>query len=686
MTVSTGLILLGAVACGRAAQSELPLDNFFNLSFAELASVSISTHTERSLGLIPSTVYVYTDEDIRIRGWTSLSDLIQDVPGVDIVNTHLGLTQSVRGVGNLGLHGRKTVVMIDGHNMAFSALGSPGFGGFLNQYDILNAKRVEILIGPGGTLHGANAFGIVIDIQTKTPDEVDGIQADLLYGSNDEYVPSVRFGKQFGDWGLFQSFTAWRQTDSDLSEVPVSKNPDGSLVVYDNDTFESPSSNNYDIHGYAEFEKRIRLGYRFSRVDSTWGTSLTSTDPGALKVDQGTIYFDVDQPLTQKLRYNFKSHYKKTEVDEDESYSVDTTQNMVRSLDLGSESFIVDNQLTFAHSDAFTWVGGAFYEHTHQRPPAIRLVAGTVDPGKRIAPQKNNEQNRDNYAIYLQTEWTPRDNFYAVSGLRYIDSTESRYPSELLPRLGATYYFSEDWALKLNYQRGYRPPSVDEGAQRGIIAPNPNLKSETIDSYEVTLETVLRSQCRIRGTIFYSEIDDLIGTTSFSGTGSTLIEENIASSTIQGAEVGINYRYSQKIELDATASYTDSLNDSTNEDTRTIIPYKLNLSMIIRPHPDWTIVWDNYVRRSPTTDSGSALFGGDDANNWVLSNLTATCDNAFTIRDLGLIFSVRNLFDEEYGHVDSRVTTNPGTTFVTSYHPQESRNFFVGLRYWLDGR
>ena len=359
------LACLWSATCHAAtATSETSLRELLNLSFDDLLNVTISSRTSRKLSNIPSTVYVYTQEEIRKHGWTSLAELIQHVPGVDVVNKHPGVTLSVRGVGDLGFHGRKTVIMIDGHNMAFSALGSPGFGGFMNQYDIFNAKRVEILIGPGGTLHGANAFGIVIDIKTKTPEEINGVGADMFYGTQGEYIPSLRFGKQFDKWGFFQSFTLWRQSDSELSEVAISKNPDDFLVVYDNENFESLTTKNYDIHGYADYDKRFRLGYRFSKVDSTRGTSLISTQAGVLKVDQSFIYFDWNQPLTQRLRYTLKSHYKTTEHDEDESYFVDTTRNIVGSLDLGSESLMLDNQFTFEQDDTVTWVGGLFYEYS----------------------------------------------------------------------------------------------------------------------------------------------------------------------------------------------------------------------------------------------------------------------------------------------------------------------------------
>ena len=56
-------------------------------------------------------------------------------------------------------------------------------------------------------------------------------------------------------------------------------------------------------------------------------------------------------------------------------------------------------------------------------------------------------------------------------------------------------------------------------------------------------------------------------------------------------------------------------------------------------------------------------------------------ESAALAASVDLVLSIRNLFDEEYGHVDPRVTTSQGTPFITSYHPQPRRSLWVGLRF-----
>ncbi len=694
--ISLALILSSAVfssqLCHANGQADKLVVNssLLNLSLSELGEITIATRTSRSNSEIPSTVYVYSQEDIRRHGWTSLAELVPNIPGVDVINKGgRGLTMSVRGVGDLSFHGNKSVVLIDGHNAGYSATGSPGFSGIMDQYDILNAKRVEVQIGPGGTLHGANAFGIVINIITLDAGDINGVEADVIVGSQGKIIPSIRYGKRSGSWGMFQSFTGWKQNDAELSEVAISRNPDGSVVEYDNDTFEAQTAANFDLHGYVEYDDSLRIGYRYSRIESGRGTSLLSTQKGNLKIDQPMIYLDYKTGITDRLSYNLISHYKKTKADENENYFVDTVRNLVGVSLSESDSLVVDNQFTFFQSNVLTWVSGLYLERSRQRPSAVNVVPGTIDPDDRVQPTLNPEEDYDNFAGYLQLEWIPDNRFYLVSGLRDV-STDSKYSSEIIPRLGMRYVMTDEWLVKFNYQQGYRPPSVGEGRGRGVVAPNPDLSSEIIDSIELSIVGEPVSGLGLRLTYYDSKVSDLIARTSYTGSGGFVsIDDNVGQVNINGVEIEANYRLNEKLEIESTVSYTDSVNKMTNENTRTVIPYKLNLSFIYQPAPQWSLVWDNYYRWNPTTDSENALYDGEDAPSWLLSNLTITNDRIFDIKNLKLSLSVRNIFNEEYGLIDPRSTTrsvngNPLPPFLTSYHPQESINFLVGINYRFD--
>jgi len=525
------------------------------------------------------------------------------------------------------------VIMIDGHNASFSSLSSPGFGGFMNQYDILNAKRVEVQIGPGGTLHGANAFGIVINIITMDPEDIDGVEADFIYGSQGEYIPSVRFGKRKGDLGFFQSFSSWYQNDSRLSEVAISRNNDGSKLYYNNNLFEEQTSKNIDLHGYIDYDDKLRVGYRYSKVDGGRGTSLLSSEKGNLLIEQPMLYLDFSTGLSDRITYTLSSHYKKSKMTDSDNYFIDTTRNLVGSIGQESDSFVVDNQFTFFQSNELTWVGGLFLEYSEQRSSSVKVTRNTTNKDDLQKIELKDKEDFDNMATYAQMEWIPNDEFYLVTGLRYVDS-EKQFPSELIPRLGMRYVLNQQWMAKFNYQKGYRPPAVSDGKQRGItVAGNSDLTSETIDSYELSLVGKPHPQLGVRATYFQSKISDLIALTAYNGMGNfTSITDNVGKIDVNGIELEFNYEVNDKLKIESTAIYTDSVNDETDERVRTVVPYKLNLSFIARPVANWDLVWDNYFRWQPTTDEENTLYRGEDAKDWVLSNLTVTNKRSFNVK------------------------------------------------------
>ncbi len=235
---------------------------------------------------------------------------------------------------------------------------------------------------------------------------------------------------------------------------------------------------------------------------------------------------------------------------------MDTTRNLVGVSLSESDSLVVDNQFTFTQNNQLTWVSGLFMERSRQRPSAVKIVPGTTNPADRQQPQLNAKENFDNIAGYLQMEWMPNDTFYLVTGLRYVKS-DDRYPSEWIPRLGMRYVLSDAWLAKFNYQRDYRPPAAGEGEQRGVLAANPDISSETINSFEFSLVGKPFARTGIRATYFYSNIHDLIGRTAFTGGGGFIgIDDNIGEVHVKGGELEATYEPHEKLEIKTTATYT----------------------------------------------------------------------------------------------------------------------------------
>jgi iron complex outermembrane receptor protein len=120
----------------------------------------------------PSAITVITAEDIRNYGATSIAEVLRLVPGMDYMQISASdPNMSVRGF-NRELSNR-LLTLIDGRSAYIDVFGAMFWELFpISVWDI---ERIEVIRGPGSTLYGANAFGGVVNIFTKSPEQAAGM-------------------------------------------------------------------------------------------------------------------------------------------------------------------------------------------------------------------------------------------------------------------------------------------------------------------------------------------------------------------------------------------------------------------------------------------------------------------------------------------------------------------------------
>ncbi len=157
--------------------------------------ITIATKYETPISKAPGTATVITAKEIKQMGFKTISDVLKIVPGFDI-------QMSVNGNFHFGVRGRRNAdnqvkLLVDGHS-----INEPGTGGaaFIF-YDLVveNAKRIEIIRGPGSALFGQNAFLAIVNVVTKDTEDIDGFQWTGSYGRFDTQNYNMLFGKEYGD-------------------------------------------------------------------------------------------------------------------------------------------------------------------------------------------------------------------------------------------------------------------------------------------------------------------------------------------------------------------------------------------------------------------------------------------------------------------------------------------------------
>jgi iron complex outermembrane receptor protein len=170
-----------------------------NLDLDQLASmdVKVTSASKKSENLFsaPAAIYVLSGEQILRGGFSSVPDALRSVPGLYVAqeDSHSWIV-AARGFSYA--FNNKMLVLLDGR-----LLYDPLFGGvYWDTFDppLGDIDRIEIILGPGGTLWGANAVNGVINIITKNSQKTQGLAVAASAGIDERDKASLRYGGGIG--------------------------------------------------------------------------------------------------------------------------------------------------------------------------------------------------------------------------------------------------------------------------------------------------------------------------------------------------------------------------------------------------------------------------------------------------------------------------------------------------------
>lgn len=141
-------------------------DALFNMSFDELLNINVASSSFIRIDKIkePASVTTITAEDIAITPSRNLYDLLEVyVPGAIWMTHYDGPHIGIRGIINQ--RNDKILLLVNGKNMNFKAHN--GATSELENWDLSDIEKIEIIRGPGSVIYGPGAVEAVINITTK---------------------------------------------------------------------------------------------------------------------------------------------------------------------------------------------------------------------------------------------------------------------------------------------------------------------------------------------------------------------------------------------------------------------------------------------------------------------------------------------------------------------------------------
>jgi outer membrane receptor protein involved in Fe transport len=177
MVMGAGTLSIGtAVAAGEADRGGAGAADLSDLNLEDLLRLKVVTASggvAEESDLAPANVFTVLASEIANQGWHSVSEVLEHVPGLYVVDDYVTHNVGVRGAsGGLRAGSRIMKVMINGTDVSFrpdlNALIGPEF------IPIDVVERIEIARGPLSALYGANAFLATVNVVTIDPDHVGG--------------------------------------------------------------------------------------------------------------------------------------------------------------------------------------------------------------------------------------------------------------------------------------------------------------------------------------------------------------------------------------------------------------------------------------------------------------------------------------------------------------------------------
>ena len=705
--------LLFAISTVQGAENT---DEDFSKIYDSDALTSIATGTQKPIHLAPAVANVITAQDIQNMGATTLDEALEMVPGLHVSVSPLKTLNSlysIRGIHS-GLN-PQVLLTIDGVPVRDTYTGAR-FGTF--RLPVANISRVEVIRGPGSAVHGADAFAGVINVITKSADEINGPRVGVRAGSFNSREIWGQYGGNIDDWRVVLSMESTK-SDGDpnrkvSSDLATQLGAPSYATAY-------PLQTRYDI-------LNTRIGVSNDRWDirlSSWSQRDGGVGPGGAQAidpvgsDKIESYqFDAGYHFPEKLNgwemssrlthqyLNDKNIFELlppgTVVPIGNDGNIGTTPNancpVVAGLGQaclvsfpngvwGNPGGIYKNDSIELNAINTENVGHIIRtEIGASRQTATANETKNFGPGTSAAQVGTNpgpwvisgsltdvtgtpnifilDQKRNAWYFALQDEWQFAPDWTLTSGVRA--DRYSDFGTTINPRMALVWAMQYNLTSKLLYGSAFRAPSFSElyAINNPVVLGNPKLKPEKINTLELAFDYRPTFNWQHLFNTYYYKAKDLIG---YAPTAAGLVAQNLNQQDGYGFEFESKWKPSDAWQLSAAFSWQHSKILDTNSAVPDAPQRLLTTTLLWKPQYDWSVYF------STNSVMNRVRAAGD--NRGTIANYTfvdLTLRNRLS-ESVEFATSVRNLFNA--------TGLEPSNGTIPGDYPLAGRSLFAELSY-----
>lgn len=663
--------------------------------------VVTGTRTGRLRRESPVRTDVVGDAVLRLASPKNLADALEYLPGARAESNCQNCNTTE--IQLLGLPGAYNQILFDGLPLLSGVAAVYG----VEQIPALLIERIEVVKGGASALYGPGAVAGVVNVISR-PLGRTGIRGSITYErphGEAYFAASIAGTYAVGEAGSGVSLFGHYE--------------DAPAVDYDSDGYTELAKRKLAIAGartrLALSERSTLLAdYQFTAEDRRGGNRLDQPEFFAniaesidTRLHRGSISFEqkVGGDTTLVAAYALALVERGTFYGGLGEVETDPTAPGFDAAALAAATAISRNQYgTTDDSLHFAELRGETGFGPHSIIGGVQYRFEKVDDRNLDVDGKFRSQlvddSFDDIGVFVQDEWSLRDNLRVVLGGR-VDWSSELEKSVFSPRAGLWYSPSEPLVLRANFSTGFRAPEVfsedlhiDTLGGAPIRASNaPGLTQESSQSFALGFDyrpTWNEGAFTLDGQAYYTTLENtfFLGEIQEEPDGSLFrLRTNVGGSTIAGGEMTATYRASKRLQGSVGLSYIKARYDE---------------QQIVFADENTTLTTRRYLKTPELTGVAQILFEpverfqGFFALRYlgpmdVLNNRTASivrtprylvADLTFTRHspvgaegDVDVTFGIKNLTDARQKDLEMGATRD--SDYV--YGPRAPRTLFIRL-------
>ena len=508
-------------------------DAIVEFSLEDLLNMDVTTASKSAekQSDAPGIITVLTNDELKRFGGTTLTDILNRVPGLIRHTTSWTnrTTIAVRG-DQIKSNSAHVLILINGRpvrEVQEAGISSDIF----ETFPINIIERIEVIKGPGSVLYGSDAFSGVINIITEKA-EKNTLSLSGLVGTEGGHGGNGDGTVKIGDLGITVGGRYLKKADF----KPTYYTTTGG--------FFNPRDTSYTLDivdkGGGGF---LGLNYKGLSVMSTYNEWTAS----------GVSYAD-----DTRLRKNF--HNLGYNLKASESWNMDFNFTYTHSemflqtlLERKCNNIVAEWTNFFKVGNKFNAVVGGLYSNSN----------GTVEQ-RTTLPDSTYfvcDGKLGTYGLYAQADYKLFKSLKLIGGMQL--NKVGDLDMSVTPRGGIVWYPLKKLSLKLLYSEAFRAPSINElyVANPGYIYGNENLDPEKVKTIDVGL-SYQAGQAQLGANFFYSKQSDII-TYVFDFATFTSNYVNLPGEyEFIGGEFEGKYYVNNKIYVDGSVLYQNNKRDT----------------------------------------------------------------------------------------------------------------------------